>query len=272
MHLMSCESPILVVILKEKIMAKVIAPFKIVGTLNDMTFYEASNQNLVREKGKSGITKKQFKENPIFDKIRQQGTEFGSCSRKSRVFRLLAKQFYDQAKEVSFAGRVNRLLFEILEEDTSQPRGKRTLENGLQHQGSIELLLHFEGNTLRPLKHVLKKKVVFDWKKSKINLSRINVVNDILWPEPEANQVHLQLALANWNYKEDTFEHHYSNEICIEKLDQTTTLSFTIDSLQTQNLWLAYIFIGFSNKERNRTKPLHKKWNTTTIIGVSDVF
>ena len=107
MHLMSCESPILVVILKEKIMAKVIAPFKIVGTLNDMTFYEASNQNLVREKGKSGITKKQFKENPIFDKIRQQGTEFGSCSRKSRVFRLLAKQFYDQAKEVSFAGRVN---------------------------------------------------------------------------------------------------------------------------------------------------------------------
>jgi hypothetical protein len=49
MHLIPCVYQILTVILKEKIMAKVIAPFKIVGTLNDMTFYEASNQNLVRE-------------------------------------------------------------------------------------------------------------------------------------------------------------------------------------------------------------------------------
>ena len=128
MHLMSCESPILVVILKEIIMAKVIAPFNIVGSLNDMTFYEASNQNLVREKGKSGITKKQFKENPIFGRIWEHGTEFGSCSHKSRIFRLLAKLFYDKAKEVSFAGRVNQLLFEILEEDTINPIGKRKLE------------------------------------------------------------------------------------------------------------------------------------------------
>jgi hypothetical protein len=51
-------------------MAKVIAPFMIKGTLDDMNFYMASNENLVRQKGNSGITKEQFAKNPIFNRIR----------------------------------------------------------------------------------------------------------------------------------------------------------------------------------------------------------
>ena len=108
-------------------MAKVTAPFEIKGTIDDLNFYKASEQNLVRLKGKPGITKEQFANNPIFNPIIEHGTEFGSCVLKSRVFRLLAKQFYDNAKEVSFAGRVNQLLFEILEEDTTNKKGTNQL-------------------------------------------------------------------------------------------------------------------------------------------------
>ena len=121
-------------------MAKVKAPFKIEGTLDDLSFYIASEENLVRQKGNSGITKEQFAKNPIFDRIRQQSSEFGSCSQKSKVFRLLAKQFYDKAKEVSFAGRVNKLLFEILQEDTTNKIGERKIENGLQIPEIDEIL------------------------------------------------------------------------------------------------------------------------------------
>ena len=38
-------------------MAKVTAPFEIEGTIDDLNFYKASEQNLVRLKGKLGITK-----------------------------------------------------------------------------------------------------------------------------------------------------------------------------------------------------------------------
>jgi hypothetical protein len=251
-------------------MAKVTAPFKIKGTLSGINFYDVSGQNLAREQGKPGITKKQFKENPIFGRIWKHGTEFGSCSHKSRIFRLLAKQFYNKAKEVSFAGRVNKLLFEILEEDTINPIGKRKLEIGLQIQELNEILVNFEGNKTRPLKKVLNKKITFDWKENKINLTSINVEKDINWPEPDANRIHFQLAIANWNYKEDTFENHYSNEIILEKTDAEAPLEFQLNKLQTKDLWLAYLFIGFSNKERRKTKPLHKKWNTTTIIGIQN--
>ena len=160
-------------------MAKVIAPFKVKGTIDDLSFYIASNENLVRQKGNSGITKEQFAKNPIFNRIRQQSSEFGSCSQKSKVFRLLAKEFYDKAKEVSFAGRVNKLLFEILQEDVTNKIGERKVENGLQIPELEEILVHFEGNILRPLKNVLKKKATFDWKQNKSNLTSINVEKDI---------------------------------------------------------------------------------------------
>lgn len=112
-------------------MAKVISKLKLSGTIDGITFYKCSDQVLAREKGSPGITKKQFAENPIYDFIKKQSSEFGYCVNKSRVFRQLAKPLFDRAKEVSFAGRVNQLLFEILEEDTLNPKGKRTLEQGL---------------------------------------------------------------------------------------------------------------------------------------------
>jgi hypothetical protein len=251
-------------------MAKVTAPFEIEGTIDDLNFYKASEQNLVRLKGKPGITKEQFANNPIFKPIIEHGTEFGSCVRKARVFRLLAKQFYDKAKEVSFAGRVNQLLFEILEEDTTNKKGERKLEIGLQIPELHEILVNFEGNKLRPLNKVVKKKVEFDWTQNKINLTTINTEKDIVWPEPDANQIHFQIAIANWNCKEDLFENHYSNEIILEKTNAEVQLEFEINKLQTKDLWIAFIYIGFSNKERRKTKSLHKKWNTTTIIGIQN--
>ena len=250
-------------------MAKLTGQIKLKGTIGDLTFIEdASKEIYVREKGKSGITKKKFKENPIFGRIWEHGTEFGSCSHKSRIFRLLAKQFYDKAKEVSFAGRVNQILFEILEEDTSQPIGARKLENGLQIPELDQILVNFEGNRLRPLHKILKRKITFDWTQNNINLTTLNLEKEIVWPEPVANQIHLQLAIANWNYREDKFENQYSNEIIIEKTNKKTDIIFKIDKLQTKDLWIAYLFIGFSNKERRKTKLLHKKWNTATIIGI----
>ena len=199
-------------------MAKVIAPFEIIGTINDLNFYKASEQNLVREKGKPGVTEKQFAEN-----------------KKSITFRQLAKQFYDKAKEVSFAGRVNQILFEILEEDTSQPIGARKLENGLQIPELDQILVNFEGNRLRPLHKILKRKITFDWTQNNINLTTINLEKEIVWPEPVANQIHLQLAIANWNYREDKFENQYSNEIIIEKTNKKTDITFKLDKLQTKD-------------------------------------
>lgn len=247
-------------------MAKVIAPFKIVGTLDDHVFYISGDGNFVREKGTPGVTKEQFKAYPVFDRIRQQSTEFGSCVVQSHVFRLLFKQFYDRAKEVSFAGRVNQLLFDILKEDQENPIGTRQIASGLATKEGKEFLLGFEANILRTLPSVSKKSVVFDWSTNEVILKNFDFEKDLKWPEPEANQVHFQLAIANWNCVRNEFESHYSEELIFSRSAKRETLHLRVEPLNHSDLWMAFIYIGFSNRQRNKTKMGHRRWNTASCI------
>lgn len=139
-------------------MAKVIAPFKISGTLDDLNFYTTNDgNNYVRMKGKTGINKEEFKNNPVFNPIREHGKEWGYCSKKGRSFRQMAALLFQKAKDGSFAGRSIKLLWEILEEDNTNPKGSRTLEEGFKSRHIPEILLGFEGNRNRPMHQVLKQ-------------------------------------------------------------------------------------------------------------------
>lgn len=133
-------------------MAKVVAPFLIKGTIDDINFVvTASGGNYARIKGKTGVTAEEFKSNPIYDRIRNQGKEFGQCVKKAALFRQLAARFNSLAKDGSVAGRTNKLLFEILKEDHSQPIGQRNLQEGLKTANGRDLLLLFESNNLRSI-------------------------------------------------------------------------------------------------------------------------
>lgn len=246
-------------------MAKITGPFKIKGTLGNINFYVTQNDNLAREKGKTGVSSKEFKSNPIFEKARNHGTEFGHCTKKSRVFRQLASRFNRLAKEGSFAGRANKLLLEILQEDTSQPQGKRTLQQGMQAPDSKELLLYFESNKYRPLKQVLKTNYHWNPTNYTLELADFLAKSDLDWPE-EATHVVLATATADWNIEKDSFEASYSPEIELSKEALRQTIRLSTEKPTAQNLHLSFLFIGFRKHERKKSQFLHRKFNTATLI------
>ncbi|MEL1240127.1 hypothetical protein [Flavobacterium flavipallidum] len=247
-------------------MAKVFGPVQIVGTLDDLNFYTTPDGNIVRVKGKTGNSKKSFKENPIFTPMKLHSKDFGLCAKKGRVFRRLVKPFYDCAKDGSIAGRSNQLLHAILKEDTVHERGQRQLHTGLQSASALGFFIGFEGNKGRPLASVLKKKLAFNWVKREINIKTIHPLRHLDWPD-SATEVHLQLAISNWNCEADTFETNYSNAIILAKAAGSTKLVFELEPLQHEDLWLAFIHIKFSSRLYNSVKVLPNKWNTTTLIG-----
>lgn len=250
---------------KRKDMAKAFGPVQIVGTLDDLNFYITPDGNIVREKGKTGNTKKSFKENPIFTPMKLHSKDFGLCAQKGRVFRQLVKAFYDNAKDGSIAGRTNQLLHAIIKEDLEHERGQRQLHTGLQSAVALEFLTGFEGNKGRPLQAVLKKKIAFNWGKRAISVKTIHPLQDIDWPA-EATQVHFQIAMANWDCVNDTYETVYSNEIVFEKKTGVCPLVFELALPENKNLWLAFIHIKFSSRIYNTLKVLPRKFNTTTLL------
>ncbi len=246
-------------------MAIVIAPYTIIGTLDDLNFYlDEGKINRVRTKGDTGITAEQFKENPIFDRIRYHGKEFGHASTKSKLFRHLAFQFNQRAKDGSFAGRANKLLFEILEEDTINQTGERTVENGLNTTDGVNSLIGFEGNKLKPLNQTLKKMGKWNAQSETYKISKLSLLKDIVWPET-ANLVHLAIAQTNWDYEKNTFETAYSEEVTFEKEAKTIDIMLHPEKLTGEKLVLLYVFIGFSEKYKKKIKPLKRSFNSVTI-------
>lgn len=247
-------------------MAKVVAPFLIKGTIDDINFVvTADGNNYARAKGKTGVTATEFKNNPIFDRIRNQGQEFGQCAKKSALFRQLAVRFNKLAKDGSFAGRANKLLFEILQEDTTHPQGKRTLAEGLKTSDGKEFLLFFESNKLRPLHHILKVKEQCNTENQTVTLNDFIVREHIDWPE-EATHVHLASATTNWDFENDTFDTCYSDEIILDKESEKQTITLSTNKPIGNQLYLTFLFIGFAKQERKKHKLLHRKNNTTTLI------
>ena len=247
-------------------MAKIIAPFEIKGTFDDLNFVVTDGINYVRTKGKTGITSKQFKENPIFDNIRNQGQEFGHCSKKAALFRQLVAPFNKNAKDGSVAGRTNKMLFEILQEDDTHIKGKRTLAEGLKTEEGKATLLFFESNKLRPLHHVLKRKEPYNLENQSLTWTDFSAENDLDWPE-EATHVQLATATANWDFENETFDTCYSPDLILDKYAESQTITLTTNKPKGNKLHLTFLFIGFIKQERRKQKLLHRKNNTTTIIG-----
>jgi hypothetical protein len=247
-------------------MAKVIAPFLIKGTIDDINFVVTGDgENYARRRGNTGVTAEEFKNNPIFDRIRNQGQEFGQCVKKAAPFRQLAARFNSLAKDGSVAGRTNKMLFEILQEDTTQPQGKRTLTEGLKTSEGKEALLFFESNKLRPLRKVLKIKEQCSPENQAVTFYDFSAKEHLDWPE-EATQVLLATATANWDFENDKYETCYSSEWILDKEAEKQTITITTEKPSGNELHLKFLFIGFLKQNRKKQIFLHRKYNTTTVI------
>jgi hypothetical protein len=226
--------------------------------------------NRVRLKGQTGITSEQFKNYPCFQKVKDHGKEFGRCVRKAQNFRQIASHFNNRAKDSSFSGRANKLMLDVLNEDLVNPNGERTVEKGMESPDAENFFIGFEGNKNRPLKTVLKK----DWQWDDVNgqfcIKSFNPAEHIDWPE-NAQQIHLAIAHANWNYRDNKFTTCYSQEIILEKNENTTHLFLESKKPEVENLLLLFLFIGFSIKDRKKTKELKRSNNTVSILWVNNI-
>jgi hypothetical protein len=247
-------------------MAKVTAPFIIEGTIDDLNFYiDQEGINRARLKPESHMTSLMYKNSPSFHKMRMQNQEFGQCATIAKTFRLLVAEFNKQAKDGSFAGRVNKLLLEILQEDPINELGSRLFSEGIKTSFGQKLLLNFESNKLRPLSKVFNQNIKREIKNNRFSLPDFNPTNDINWPE-EATHVTFNLAIANWNIENNSFSTNYAQPIILSKTDEKHNIVIEVLPPLEQNLQLTFLFIGFSKKRGSRHVPLHRKYNTATLI------
>lgn len=112
---------------------------KIEGTVGDITFYKTQDGHLVREKG--GISADRMKNDPAFQRTRENGEEFGRAGKAGKLLRQAIRPLLINAQDSKLVSRLVTEMMRVIQSDATSTRGLRNVIDG-----ETELLEGFEFN------------------------------------------------------------------------------------------------------------------------------
>lgn len=120
-------------------MAKQKGIIKLDGTIGGITFYKSQDGYLAREKG--GVPADRIANDPAFQRTRENGEEFGRAGKAGKLLRNAIRAMLQNASDSQMVSRLTQKMVEVIQEDTTNPRGLRNVIDG-----EAELLEGFEFN------------------------------------------------------------------------------------------------------------------------------
>ena len=112
---------------------------KLKGTIGDITFYKTQDGHLAREKG--GIDANRIKNDPAFQRTRENGSEFGRAGKAGKVLRTALRALLLNSADGRMVSRLTKLMVKVVQADTINMRGLRNVIDG-----EVDLLVGFEFN------------------------------------------------------------------------------------------------------------------------------
>ena len=112
---------------------------KLKGTIGDITFYKTKDGHLAREKG--GIDANRIKNDPAFQRTRENGSEFGRAGKAGKTVRIALRTLLLNSSDSRMVSRLTQSMVKVIQADTISERGLRNVIDG-----EAELLTGFEFN------------------------------------------------------------------------------------------------------------------------------
>lgn len=135
------EKALLAVLLRLKllIMARQTGIIRLKGTIGGVSFYKTADGHLAREKG--GVDGNRIKNDPAFQRTRENGSEFGTAGTGAKLIRNANRILIQSAKDRNTSARLTREVLKVVKTDPTNDRGERQIV-----EGNMELLEGFEFN------------------------------------------------------------------------------------------------------------------------------
>ena len=112
---------------------------KLKGTIGDLSFYKSRDGYLAREKG--GVDGERIKNDPAFQRTRENGSEFGRAGKAGQILRNAFRLLIQNASDSKVTSRLTKEIHKVIKTDTVNTRGERTVTNG-----DLSLLEGFDFN------------------------------------------------------------------------------------------------------------------------------
>lgn len=112
---------------------------KLKGTIGDITFYKTQDGHLAREKG--GIDANRIANDPVFQRTRENGSEFGRAGKAGKILRTALRAVLINSADGRMVSRLTQQMIKVIQADAVSVRGLRNVLDG-----EAELLAGFEFN------------------------------------------------------------------------------------------------------------------------------
>lgn len=129
-------------------MARQTGIIKLKGTLGDISFYKSADGHLAREKG--GVDGNRIKNDPAFQRTRENGSEFGRAGKGGKVLRDSIRLLLQNVTDKRVTPNLQKQLMKVIKADSTNDRGLRTIQDG-----NMELLQGFDFNSKAKLGRTL---------------------------------------------------------------------------------------------------------------------
>lgn len=120
-------------------MARQKSIIKLDGTIGGITFYKSKDGYLAREKG--GVSAERIRNDPAFQRTRENGAEFGRAGKDGKVLRNSIRQLLQNVNDSRMVSRLTKEMVKVIKMDAVNPRGLRNVIDG-----EAELLINFDFN------------------------------------------------------------------------------------------------------------------------------
>ncbi len=162
-------------------MAKHKGVIRFTGTIDGLTYYESKYGPLVRKK--AGPSAEQVKKDPAFQRLRENGKEFGNCGKATKTLRAVLMPLLKDARDYQVTPRIIKLMAAIKNLDTLSTRGKRNVGTGMMAPAAKSLIEGFDFNEVAPLRRVLKKPYTLNIGTGVIGIAGLKPKQDLDYPK-----------------------------------------------------------------------------------------
>ncbi|MCY0968420.1 hypothetical protein [Chryseobacterium wangxinyae] len=187
---------------------------KLKGSLDDLVFYNLNGKNVVRKK--SGFNKNSFKKSASYEKVRQNSSEFGHCSKIGKTIRHCLDFYIKKSEDPLLYQKFAKVMTEIKDLDIVSEKGKRSVKKGLETELGYQLLKKFQFGIIENLENIAPVSTGL-WDKSLIldkNTACDEMVVETLSVDFESytSKNFQQVINIHKESNEYLFEKHFSDE------------------------------------------------------------
>lgn len=213
-------------------MAKQKGIIPLVGTIGGINFYYLYGKPVARKAG-GGFNSTDIKTKKKMQRVRENGSEFGNCSRVNKLYRQALRPFYLNHKFPLFHSRLMTLFTGLKALDTENARGERRVFKGVATDAGKDLLRDFRYTPDCVIEQVLPFESTMDWSTHtfqfpKFSMEKVSFIAG-------ATHVALQLGVLDFNFETMEYHLHLADLQMLPKDFTGTGLSMTPTTLPTGN-------------------------------------